>query len=34
MTILAQPARDGIAMDGEMRRRLAARRDLPGFEEN
>jgi hypothetical protein len=32
--ILAEPARDGIAVDGEMRRRLAARRNLPGFEED
>jgi hypothetical protein len=32
--ILAQPARDGLAVDGEMSRRLAARRDLPGFEED
>lgn len=31
--ILAEPARDGIAVNGEMGRRLATRRDLPGFEE-
>ena len=34
MPILAEPARDGIAVDGEMGRRVAARRGLPGFEED
>ena len=32
--ILAEPAREGIAVHGEMGRRLATRRDLPGFEED
>jgi hypothetical protein len=30
--ILAEPARDGMARHGEMGRRWATRRDLPGFE--
>jgi len=31
---LAQPARDGMAGDGEMGRRVAARRDLASLEED
>ena len=34
VSILAEPARDGIAMDSEMGRRLAARCGLPRFEED
>jgi hypothetical protein len=33
VSILAEPARDGMAMDSEMGRRLAARCGLPRFEE-